>query len=308
MMFWHSGLLVQSCLCLLAGATYIQPFEEDFAARNFRTVQSIYNLTVFPNNVPILTKGGAGVPPGLFNANATGRISPVGNFSGFEDSIEYFFGLAPTPQTNQVGLGLFEADVVSFTSGCAEVAASVVYLKGGAVNNETGGLIEGSPVTTLKQVAFWKFDEDGLVLQYDAWIPNLQLWTNVANGIDFANRTVQQGTVAQALCPNIQKMCTGKDQQYQNVEDCTAQLMAKKFGTFDEAWGDNVVCRQIHVLLTGIRPDIHCPHVGPTGGGKCVDIDYRQEYFDDDALFGFPEPFMCPQKVDKTQGCIGIVI
>ncbi|KAK0645039.1 hypothetical protein DIS24_g8287 [Lasiodiplodia hormozganensis] len=299
----RTGLLVQSLLLLLAGAAHAQ---EDFAARNLRTIQSIYNLTVYPNNAPIIAQGGSAVPPGLFDPNATGRITPLGNFTGFEDSIEYFFGLAPMPQTNAAGLGLYEADVVAFASGCPEVAASVVYLKGGPVNNVTGGLIPGSPTTTLKQIAFWKFDAQGLVQQYDAWIPNLQLWTRVANGIDFENRTIQQGTVVQSLCPTIQKQCTGKDQVYQNVDDCTAQLLAKPFGTFDEVWADNVVCRIIHVLLTAIRPDVHCAHVGPTGGAKCVNSDYRLDYFDDDHLFGLPEPFMCPQLGGQTQSSIGV--
>lgn len=110
------------------------------------------NRQVYPNNAPIIAQGGSAVPPGLFDPNATGRITPLGNFTGFEDSIEYFFGLAPMPQTNAAGLGLYEADVVAFASGCPEVAASVVYLKGGPVNNVTGGLIPGSPTTTLKQV------------------------------------------------------------------------------------------------------------------------------------------------------------
>lgn len=34
---------------------------------------------------------------------------------------------------------------------------------------------------------------------------------------------------------------------------------------------------------------IHCPHVGPTGGGKCVPISYNDVYFDDVELFGEPE-------------------
>jgi hypothetical protein len=59
-------------------------------------------------------------------------------------------------------------------------------------------------------------------------------------------------------------------------------------------WGDNVVCREIHLILTHVRPEIHCPHVGPEGGNKvggykCVNIDYSREYFDDAELFGAPE-------------------
>lgn len=58
------------------------------------------------------------------------------------------------------------------------------------------------------------------------------------------------------LCPTIQQRCVGQDQQYQSVEDCTAQLLTKEFGTFDEVWGDNIVCRMIHLILTVIRPDV----------------------------------------------------
>lgn len=39
-------------------------------------------------------------------------------------------------------------------------------------------------------------------------------------------------------------------------QDCSAQLLTKNFGTYDEVWGDNAVCRQIHVLLTASRPDV----------------------------------------------------
>lgn len=70
-------------------------------------------------------------------------------------------------------------------------------------------------------------------------------------------------------------------------------------GNFDEAWGDNVVCRSIHLMLTVVRPEVHCPHVGPVGGSppdnyKCVDIDYSLDYFDDQQLFGSDHRFVCP--------------
>lgn len=34
------------------------------------------------------------------------------------------------------------------------------------------------------------------------------------------------------------------------------------------------MCRIIHVRLVGVNPGLHCPHVGPSGGGKCVDVPY----------------------------------
>ncbi|THV03491.1 hypothetical protein K435DRAFT_791698 [Dendrothele bispora CBS 962.96] len=261
-------------LSAISGTVLASDNSTDFVERNLHTIQSIYNLTVYPNNVPIIQNGGSAVPPGLFNQDARGRVTPVGNFTGFEDSIEYFFSLAPTPQANPAGAAIFQADVVEFTSGCANVAASVVYLKTGPVNATTGQVIEGAKTTALKQA-----------------------WSSIATGVDYTNVTIQQGAIATALCPGIQDRCTGANQQFNTTETCIAELSQKPFGTFDEAWGDNIACRTIHLILTGHRPEVHCPHVGPNGGNgpdnfKCVDIDYN-EYLNDALLFGSSEVFRC---------------
>ncbi|KAL0259316.1 hypothetical protein SLS55_005052 [Diplodia seriata] len=283
----------------------LQPYAlayEDFESRNLQTIQSIYNLTVYPNFLPIIANGSAAIPPGLFNPNATGRITPLGNFTGFEDSIEYFFALAPTPQGTS-GKAIYAAEVVEFTSGCPSVAASVVYLKIGQVDPTTGGLINGTSsgtTTTAKQVAFWNFDDDGQVLRYDAWLPNLQRWNSILLGANFDDPPAQDA-FRRTLCPAVQQRCSGPNRQYDSEEDCVADLAAKPFGNYDEAWGDNIACRTIHVILAQIRPEIHCPHVGPNGGDgpdnyKCVDIDYSTEYFADEKLYRDPEgvPFTCP--------------
>jgi hypothetical protein len=47
-------------------------------------------VTVYPKNAAIIFGGDAAVPKTLFNTNATGRVSPVGEFFGFQESIEYF--------------------------------------------------------------------------------------------------------------------------------------------------------------------------------------------------------------------------
>lgn len=262
----------------------------DFAQRNLDTIRKIYNLTVYPNNVPIVKSGSSRVPPGLFSPTAVGRVSPVGAFTGFNDSIEYFFALAPVPSDPEFqGVAIYEADVVEFTSGCARVAASVVYLRTGKVDPRTGEVdsSEGK-VSTLSQVAFWQFDEEGRVERYHAWIPNLEAWIQAGTGFDFGALLIQK-FVAGGLCPMIQQRCTGANQVYSSVLDCALELELKPFGSFDEAWGDTVVCRVIHLILTQVRPDVHCPHVGPTGGGKCSAIGYSTDYFSDTELFGIPE-------------------
>jgi hypothetical protein len=103
---------------------------------------TVISVTVFPANTRIIAGGAAAVPPGLFNVNATGRITPVGQFVGFEDSIEYFFGLAPIPEGDDPS-AITKVTIVSFTSGCPEVVSSIVYLTVSTVNpdNSTGPYI-----------------------------------------------------------------------------------------------------------------------------------------------------------------------
>ena len=138
-------------ILLLTAVTHALPRSLlSYEARNLATINSIYNLTIFPNQAPIFLGGAAAVPPGLFNANATGRVDPIGNFTGFQDSIEYFFALAPTPASG-IGAVISKAEIVEFSSSCSEVAASVVYLETTKVN-ATGYIEYGQPSATLKQV------------------------------------------------------------------------------------------------------------------------------------------------------------
>ncbi|KAJ7701056.1 hypothetical protein B0H16DRAFT_1641631 [Mycena metata] len=220
--------------------------------RNRNTVQQIYNLTVFPFNAAIVTGGASAVPAGLFNQNATGRVTPVGEFVGFEDSIEYFFGLAPLP-TGVAPNGAFtNATLVEFVSDCPEVAASTVYLTLSTINPDNS---VGPFITALKQ---------------------LDLFTALLRGTpDPYTPAAMNGTIQQICAVQAETYNT----VYDGIPDCVQTLAAKTFGRSDETWGDNVVCRLIHVLLTKFRPEVHCPHVGPTGGGKCGDVTYNDVRF-----------------------------
>ncbi|KAF2403164.1 hypothetical protein EJ06DRAFT_472523 [Trichodelitschia bisporula] len=276
---------------LLASAAANRADDDWYVARNRATVEAIYNLTVFPNNVPILQHLAAAIPPGIFNDSVVGRVTPAGAFVGLDDSLEYFFGLSvPVPPAYT---GFSKSNVVQFTSGCPEVAASTVYL-------ETSAFDPVNPrynISYLKEFAFWRFDETGAVLAYDAWLPNLSAWIADVAGTDIYAPAVQAGSIY-GICAGVQDRCTGPNQQYGSVEECIGVLSQKTYGNYDETWGDNVVCRSIHLLLTASRPDVHCPHVGPTGGGKCVDGSYVEKYFGDQALFGKTslELFNCPEK------------
>lgn len=265
---------------------------ENYRDRNFKTISSIYGLTVYPNQLPILQYGGAGVPPGLFSKDVVGRVDPVGNFTGFEHSIEYFFALSPLPQANAVKAAITSIKISEFSSECADVAASVVYLYTSVVN--PGCADHGTPLPPLKQVAFWRFDKHGAVLKYDAWIPNLNSWVQSTSPAPLTDPQFQLQNIQQ-VCAVTQMRCTGANAQWDSIDQCVVTLLQRPYGNYDEAWGDNIVCRNIHLVLTQVRPDVHCPHVGPTGGGKCVNVPYPKNYFADEMLYGdkVGQTFMC---------------
>ncbi|MCJ1283111.1 hypothetical protein MMC26_002438 [Xylographa opegraphella] len=240
------------CSLLFASSQAVASSRENYVDRNLRTIQSIYNLTVYPNNVPIILHGASAVPAGLFNEAATGRIDPVGVFTGFNESIEYFFGLAPLPGP-PTNVTISKAEIVEYNSGCPHVASSVVYLV--CSTYSPGQPDDGKFIATLKQVANWNFDDNGLVLKYDAWIPNLANWTIIGQGADVTAPAVQPVFI-ENICNNVQQRCVGANTQYSSVADCISVLTAKPFGSYDEAWGDDVVCRSIHVILTLIDPDV----------------------------------------------------
>ncbi|KIV98946.1 uncharacterized protein PV09_09331 [Verruconis gallopava] len=279
-----------------SGGGVPEPVPGNWSIRNLNTVSSVYNLTVYPKNLPLfLNETDIGLP--FFNENVTGRVTPLGNFSGYEDSIEYFWGLAPVPVDPSTA-AISQAVVTHFTSGCPEVASSMVEL---TVTNVVGPN-NGTFITKLKQIAFWRFDTTGRIIAYDAWIPNLQNFVGkitdpsvgIYSGGGYVPSTTDMTTTEGQICQLQAQFCTGGNQVYSSVDECIGVLMSKPYGTFDEAWGDNVVCRRVHVLLTPLRPAVHCAHVGPTGGGKCVDPNYNDVYFDDEELFGSNSIFQCP--------------
>ena len=120
-----------------------------FQQRNLNTITALYNRTVYPTNLEFIVNGSSSVPKGLFNANVSGRITPVGNFTGFQDSVEYFFALAPIPQP-PLYYGFSKIQIVEFSSQCPGVAASEVYFTESVIN--PGAANDGQTIATLKQV------------------------------------------------------------------------------------------------------------------------------------------------------------
>ncbi|KAK6523083.1 hypothetical protein TWF694_005981 [Orbilia ellipsospora] len=300
----------------------------DYYIRNLNTISQIYDFTVYPKQLPIIAQVVSGSIPelaALFNPNVAGRIQDVGSFTNFRTSIEYFYGLAPTPYAPSY-LGFSSAEVTQFSSSCDSVASSTVVFTISVVDPSQPNY--GTVVTYLKQTGFWHFDDQGRVDYYDLLIPGVQDFCSILNGADFNQKTVQLLATKQ-ICQAAQQVCTGPNTQYPPNAgvtlakllsvlglnplldtglisqlglgqldagglNCFVQLWNKGFGTFDKLWDDTVTCRIVHLVLAKADPVEHCVHVGPTGGGKCVSYPYNQRLFGDEALFGSTNRFQCP--------------
>lgn len=65
------------------GLTYHLPRDASaLQQRNFDTINKIYNLTTYPNNLAFLQGGVDAIPDGLFAEDVVGRVTPLGDFSG----------------------------------------------------------------------------------------------------------------------------------------------------------------------------------------------------------------------------------
>ncbi|KAK6533812.1 hypothetical protein TWF694_002741 [Orbilia ellipsospora] len=259
--------------------------------RNYNTIHDIYNLTIFPNQVNIIAFGGSAVPPGLFADDASGRISPVGNFTDFEDSIEYFFALPPLPISNKNQAAFTHFELAQFSSECPEVAASTVYLYANVVNDTSPD--NGKLISILKQTGFWRFNDKGEVVNYDLALIEVDHFISELTSTDYDDPAAQADLI-NTTCQAQALRCVGPNQVYDSIDHCIEVLSAKPFGKYTNVWSDSVVCRSIHIVLTLVRPDAHCPHVGPTGGMKCVDYPYLTRQFDDERLWGSTDLFRCP--------------
>lgn len=113
------------------------------------------------------------------------------------------------------------------------------------------------------KVAFWRFDDCGGVLKYDAWIPNLNGWIEANLGFPISNPGLQVNTI-QGICRSTQLLCVDGNSQWKDYDECVTALTAKPYGNYDEAWGDNIVCRTIHLVLAGVRPEVRFPFSFPS--------------------------------------------
>ncbi|KAJ6024712.1 hypothetical protein N7540_005509 [Penicillium herquei] len=232
----------------------------------------------------------------IFSSDVQGRVDITRTFDGDELNREYIFGLFADPDhVSLVGVPI-SYSITQFSANDNIAAATTVV----TFNATTFGVLV--PVT----IDTWiEFDEDGKITQYDAvfrWFEYLLdfLVEGTATKINATSSDQAiayiSDTLAKTICNTHEQYCTGSNKQYADNSTCYDFLTKSiRFGKSYELGRNTLLCREVHEHMVQYRPDVHCSHIGPSGGGYCVDdMSYSQtvlqKYFNDSWIpFGYGE-------------------
>ena len=200
------------------------------------------------------------VPSRLFSEDAFVKLPPIGEFTGILSVIEYYYGLGGPVQG---GLPLphrvTETEITHVTcwnNTCSFQA--LIKFQDFATN---------SSLYNYTHHGSFFFDEDDKICGGQVNFIHSN-WQDI-NPLD--SSALQ--TVIQSVCGATMLQCTGANQQYNSFQECMTFMSTKAYGGFGQLDLDTINCRLLHTSLQRISPlsaSRHCPHSGPTGGGKCI--------------------------------------
>jgi hypothetical protein len=213
----------------------------------------------------------------FFSPDVQGRVDATRTFNGRELNTEYVYGLFVSHYTNPGVPNLFgypiSYEMAQFAAS-QNIASSSVIVQ---FNLTDFGIVV--PVWIGSWVTY---NADKQISQYDTtfrWLDYL-MGTLISITMTKMNGTETQATaylfdaLSSGVCKTAQTYCNGTNQQYDNFDTCKSFLAKNiRFGSAYELGMNTLGCRVIHEAMVPYRPEVHCPHIGPSGGGMCVD-DY----------------------------------
>jgi hypothetical protein len=126
-------------------------------------------------------------------------------------------------------------------------------------------------IIPLSIVGFFRFNCEGQISSFDVNVLNLERVNDPPE--------LFRPQAIQAICGGITATCGASFPQYNgSFEECVTHMNSIPFGSSSNLRSDTVMCRSLHLLLAQFRPQLHCMHTGPDGGGKCIDTLYSEYY------------------------------
>jgi hypothetical protein len=251
------------------------------------TFNQLYSLTerfwdnfVFPANV----NQSRSINSNLFAEDVIGRVDATRTFYGRELNTEYIFGSFGNLALNPSILSLFGVplshQLVHFAATQNIASAAELILFNLTLINE---------IVPVEVDTWFEFNAQGEISEYDAsfrwlaWVIDylLDVFTKSlgAGATDAVAISELASALATQICQTASTYCIGALSQYESFSDCTDFLTTKiRFGKAYEMGMNTLICRSLHELMLPLRPEVHCPHVGKSGGDMCIDdLTYAQK-------------------------------
>ncbi|KAL7940429.1 hypothetical protein V8C42DRAFT_349498 [Trichoderma barbatum] len=218
----------------------------------------------------------------LFAANVVGQVDITQVFTGQELNTEYIFCLfsnsTPTPDfVSIIGIPT-NYTITHFAANDYIVSVALI------ANFDLPIIGTSLPVEVD---AFMTFDSDLKVTQYDITARRFDHFFDtlitaaqpLLGTHDAASTVALVGHLLDTgICSTAATFCKGNNQQYSSNEECLKFLQGVRVGTSYELGMNTKLCRMVHSKMVPLRPDVHCPHIGPTGGHFCVDgLTYAEQ-------------------------------
>jgi len=236
-------------------------------AKFLKNILAVYNMTIYPNNNYIIVSGNI---PDVLAENVHARIYDFAiDLVGPLTTAEYFYGLTPNDYTGQDPLTEVVAgvNVQHFMADGDQAWTSINYV---AKNLMTDVELNST------QIGHWRFNDDDKIIEVDNFQPYYA--TEFNEMVPASAFPFYMALLLNQTCSREVMNCVGANQQYTNYTACVDHILTLPFGSpLLNEWNSGT-CRWFHSTLTFLRPDFHCPHVGPTGGGVCVDFTLASLY------------------------------
>ncbi|KAL2042776.1 hypothetical protein N7G274_004535 [Stereocaulon virgatum] len=212
----------------------------------------------------------------LLAPDVQGRVDITRTFTGQELNTEYLFGLfaniaASPDEFTLLGVPL-AYEITHFAASQNIASASTRF-------NFSFPLL-GNLIVPVEIETWNVFDKNGKISQYDAtfkwWQWTFDYLIQTAAAANKMNLTQIEAyatdKLATSICSTAQTHCNGTNTQYNSTSSCHNYLTTQiRFGEAYELGRNTLLCRMVHQNMVPIRPDVHCPHIGPSGGGYCDD-------------------------------------
>jgi len=245
----------------------------------YRLTTRFWDNFIYPNNVDQLLS----VNSTLFSEDVVGRVDDSRTFRGRELNTEYVFGSFATLGSNSslmsvLGVPISHETIRFATNGDIVSVTELVFFDISLIGKVV-------PV----QIDLWLvFNSQEEISAYDtsfrwfAWLFDDMLrllGESQSSEDDGINPNIAlKAIIIQQICSTALNHCAdSQNVQYDNKLQCTEFLSQNvRLGTSYEFGRNTLLCRSLHQLMVPLRPDVHCAHIGPTGGDMCVDnINYE---------------------------------